>query len=130
MRPWTNCCELLRLFGVEPKSDKWAARAADLIEFDAILLHFTGLECLSALERRMMKELHVSPLIFWAQLKRALRPLVDAGGDTLRALGLPIVGDVYTVHVLMAAIAKATQDGPFDDKDMELAQQLGEVLGL
>lgn len=51
-----------------------------------------------------MSAFHVSPLIFWSQLKRAVRPLVDAGGVTLRALGI-CVDDAFTMHRLLAAIA-------------------------
>lgn len=131
MRPWDNCCGLFRLFGIEPKTDRWAALAADLVEFDALLLHFTGLECMGDLERRYMHELHLSPLVFWSQLKRSLRPLHDAGGDTMRALGVDIEGDSYTTHSLLTAIAWAVRDDTGeDDEDAELARQLKEVLGL
>lgn len=127
MRPWNTCAELLRLFGIEPKSDKWAARACDLVEFAAILGHFSGEDRLGDLERRFMRDLKVSPLIFWSQLKRALRPLIDAGGDTLRALGVPLIGDAPTVHALLLAVAAVLREA-VTDADYTMYLQLKGVL--
>ena len=59
----------------------------DLCELGALLRWSGSVHRLSDLERGLMKEYRVSPLIFWSNQKRAVRPLLAAGGDTLRALG-------------------------------------------
>ena len=126
MRCWKNCAELLGLFGIET-SEPWAERFVDLIETGALLRHFYGGDWLGRLERQMMRELHVSPLVFWAQIKRALRPLVSAGGDTLRALGVPVAGEPGTAHELAAAIV-AELAPEISADGYEIAAQIREVL--
>lgn len=125
MRPWKNCAELLALFGIDAR-EKWAARFVDLVEVGALLLHFER-GTVSALERGYMKELHLSPLVYWSQMKRAIRPLLAAGGDTLRALGVPVRGDPMTAHELAAALAFVLKE-EVDGANAGLAEQIGQRL--
>lgn len=86
----------------------------DLCEMGALLKWAAARRPLAALERGYMKEYGYSPLVYWSQQKQAVRPLLLAGGDTLRALGVPVEGDPTTVHALADAVAEA------------LAEDLGE----
>lgn len=90
------------------------------------MLRFTGYE-LGDLERRMMRELHVSPLVFWSNIKRAVRPLLDAGPATLQALGVPVLRDLVTGHDLALALAQVLA-ADLDECDAEVGRQLEEVL--
>lgn len=114
MRPWKDCADLLALFSCDNGSGvSWFC---DLVEFAALLLWIKSPYKLGDLERAYMKELHLSPLVYWSQQKRALRPLLAAGGDVLRALGVPVEGEPSTVHELAQAVAAAQVEnlGPLD----------------
>ena len=90
------------------------------------MLRFTGYD-LGDLERQMMKELHVSPLVFWSQIKRTVRPLLDAGPATLQALGIPVGTELITGHDLALALARVLSQ-ELDECDAELGRQFEEVL--
>jgi len=120
----------LALFSIPESSS--AARFCELCDMGALAERFGLPYRLADLERAYMKELRVSPLLYWAGMKKALRPLFAAGGDTLRALGLPLEGEPQTCHDLAVAVVKATAEaiGP-ENRDLaqQLAAHLGEVLG-
>ena len=109
MRPWKNCRELLGLCGIADSLG--ADRFADLCEMGALLKWSGSPYRLADLERAFMKELAISPLLYWSLQKRVVRPLLDAGGDTLRALGVPVTGEPATVHELAEAVAEALAEG-------------------
>ncbi len=90
------------------------------------MLRFTGYD-LGDLERQMMRELHVSPLVFWSQIKRTVRPLLDAGKPTLQALGIPVGAELITGHDLALALACVLSQ-ELDECDAEVGRQLEEVL--
>ena len=93
----------------------------------AILEHFGGSAQLPELAREYMRELRFSPLVYWSNLKRELRPLFAAGGDTLRALGLPVLGDPVSVLELAKAVVEVTsQDVP--EMDREIYDQIQGIL--
>ena len=75
----------------------------------------------------MMRELRLSPLVFWAQIKRVIRPLLSAGGDTLRALDVPVTGEPGTVHELAVALVSVIAPDVGSD-GREIAEQIKEVL--
>jgi hypothetical protein len=89
----------------------------------ALLARFGRVYHLHDLERAYMRELQYSPLVYWAGMKKALRPLFEAGGETLRALGVEVEGDPQTCHDLAVGVvaALAPDLGP-ENKD--LAMQL------
>ena len=124
MRPWENCGELLSLFSIQ--RSKWAELFIDLVESGAVVLRFTGYD-LGDLERQMMRELHLSPLVFWSNIKRAVRPLLDAGPATLQALGLPVGSGLMTGHDLALSIATVLA-GELGEEDADLGRQFEEVL--
>ena len=103
----------------------------------ALLIWSGSVYKLGDLERGYMKELGISPLIYWSQQKRAVRPLLAAGGETLRALGVPVEGEPATVHDLARAVASVLAEdmGPKDyGSDLwRIAADIGkrlEVLGV
>ena len=100
-----------------------AARFCDLCDMGALLQRFGAPYRLGDLERAYMKEYHYSPLTYWAGMKKALRPLFAAGGDTLRALGLPLEGEPQTCHDLACAVVDATA-GEVGEDNRDLARQL------
>lgn len=114
MRPWKDCRDLLNLFGIPESAGSSAF--VDLCELGALLRWSGSVHRLSDLERGLMKEYRVSPLIFWSNQKRAVRPLLAAGGDTLRALGLPVEAEPRSVHELAEAVAEVLAEdmGPRD----------------
>lgn len=122
---WKNCAELLAIFGIE--NNPWVERFVDLVETAALLRHFYGKDYLGPLERQTMRELRLSPLVFWSNLKRAVRPMLSAGSETLRALGVPVVGEPVTAGALIGALAYvlALQ---VKDTDEDIALQLRELL--
>lgn len=116
MRPWKDCADLLALFSVN--NGVGACRFADLCELGALLRAAgTGQYGLGDLERAMMKEYRISPLLFWSVQKQAVRPLLAAGGDTLRALGVKVDGDPTTVHQLAAGIVAVMAEDYARDLD-------------
>lgn len=121
MKPWNNCADLLDLFAVPAGEGR--ARFEDLCDLGALLIRFGSYYDLGDLERVYMKEQRLSPLVFWSCQKRAVRSLLAAGGDTLRALGVPVEGEPATVHALAVAVAKAQAEG-LADSDKELYTQL------
>ena len=98
----------------------------DLVETGAVVLRFTD-HSLGDLERQMMRELRFSPLVFWSQIKRTVRPLLDAGPATLQALGIPVGTELITGHDLALALAQVLAD-ELDECDAEVGRQIGEVL--
>lgn len=115
-RPWKCCGDLLDLFGVPACEGR--ERFEDLCELGALLLRFYPAFGLSPLERALMRENAWSPLVFWACQKRAIRPLLTAGGDTLRALGVKVEEEPTTVHALAVGVCMAmAADVAEDDED-------------
>lgn len=123
MRPWQDCKGLLELFSI-PRGFG-ADRFCDLVDMGALLLRFDPGQRLSDLERCIMAELGVSPLVYWAAMKRAVRPLLAAGGDTLRALGIPVKGEPRSVHQLAEAVVSVLAP-ELPPEAAEEAQQIGE----
>lgn len=129
MRQWRSCADLLDLFAVPDSEGR--RRFEDLSDMGALLRRFADWWKLGDLERCMMKEEHLSPLLFWSCIKRAVRPLLSVGGDTLRALGVPVEGDPSTAHDLaLAVVTVLAEDLTEADKELsnQLQQRLEEVL--
>lgn len=125
MKPWKDCKGLLDLFSVPDSVG--AERFIDLVELGALLIRFKLPYRMANLERQMMRELSVSPLLYWSAMKRSVRPLLAAGGDTLRALGVPVEGEPATCHDLAAAVAAAVAED-LGEENRDLAYQIAEVL--
>lgn len=64
----------------------------DLVNLGACLKHWYPYKKLGVLARGFMRDLKVSPLIYWSTMRRAVRPLIEAETRTLEALGLQLRG--------------------------------------
>lgn len=123
MRQWRSCADLLDLFAVPDSEGR--RRFEDLCDMGALLRRFADWWKLGDLERCMMKEERLSPLLYWSCIKRAVRPLLSAGGDTLRALGVPVEGEPATAHALaLAVVAVLAEDLTEADRETAAPIQL------
>lgn len=119
---WTGPEELLMLFSIDP-SAPGADDFADLVWLSATVLKFPELGCGTySVAVQMMRERKWSPLVYWSRIKRGCRPLIEAGAETLRGLGLLIPeGDKltgYTIaHGAAAALAAAGLGGELGDAE-------------
>lgn len=126
MKPWKDSQELLDLFSI-PRT-AWSDKFCALCDMGAISRRFGGSFMIRDISRSYMSACHISPLVYWSNMKRAVRPLLDAGGDTLRALGLPIVGDPMSCVELVQAVVDVTyQQVP--ESDYVIYQELLELMG-
>jgi len=90
----------------------------------AIARRFGREDLLGEIARGYMSAAHISPLVYWSNVKRAVRPLIDAGGETLRALGLPVEEEPLSCVVIARAIVDVTyQEIPEDDYVIYLGLQ-------
>lgn len=81
--------ELLELFGVDPNKPG-AEDFYCLADLYGLMSRFPQYHVTVAdLARLRMGERKLSPLVFWSRMKRAIRPLLEADAETLRALGVP-----------------------------------------
>lgn len=124
MRPWKTCADLLDIFSVPVT--KWRDHVEDLVEMGALIEHFQA-GTLTSLERGWMREMKLSPLVYWSQIKRVLRPLLAAGGDTLRALGVPVLGEPRTAQDVLAALVDVLAD-EVKEEDIDIADAIGDRL--
>lgn len=117
-RPFQTVGEFLDLFGVQ--RDKRGARDfCELVERAALLRRWPELGgnpyevALFSLSSQ-----HISPLVYWANMRRALAPVMDTDRDALAALLGGPVGDEdsFTVYDLAAALADALRSGVGDDQ--------------
>lgn len=114
---WQTVGDLLRLFDVDTSSTG-ARYFIDLTELYSCCLKFHEVR-FRDLVGVHLRDLRISPLIFWSQQRRALRPLMEADGDTLRALGLALRDRPQTIAELVQAVA-ATLAGTYADDDIDL----------
>ena len=78
---------------------------------------------LGRLATRMMRDAKLSPMIFWSRMRRALRPVLEAGRDTLVELGidgsfLP-EGRAPTCPELIQAVASCVEYSGVTDDDFD-----------
>lgn len=98
----------------------------DLVEMGALIEHFEA-GSLSGLERGFMRELKLSPLVYWSQVKRVLRPLLAAGGDALRAMGIPVQGEPRTAQDVLIALVDVLAD-EVGEENIDIADAIGDRL--
>ena len=127
MRNWRTSADLLQLFSVNLESEG-ARRFCDLCDLGSLLIGFSEPFTVGDLERAMLRELRLSPLLYWSCIKQAVRPLLSAGGDTLRALGVPVEGDPSTAHHLAVAVATALAED-LRPEDKQLANDVARAIG-
>lgn len=100
----------------------------DMVETAALLHHFyPEVKCCWLVSTGMMRELRVSPLVFWSNIKRELRPILTADPDTLRALGLPVQGQLQTVYDVAQALVDVLAP-EVEDSNRDIAEAMIKVL--
>lgn len=117
MMIWKTAGDLLQVFNVDTSSTG-ARYFIDLTELYSCCLKFHDVR-FRDLVAVQLRELRISPLIFWSLQRRALRPLMEAEADTLRALGLALRDRPQTIAALVQAVA-ATLAGTYADDDTDL----------
>ena len=99
----------------------------DLVNLGACLKHWYPFNNLGDLARGFMRDLKVSPLIYWATMRRAVRPLIEAEAQTLEALGLQLRGPDHDQRpTTCLELAEMVVDvlATEDNSPMELAVQI------
>lgn len=124
MNYWTDITELFEMFGVDRRS-RGALDMVTLVTISALMANFPeyGLT-VGDVARHIMRERKISALVFWSNIKQALRPIFEADPDTLRALGLDL-GDGEKLTGPMLALLAAERLAPLvsaDDFDRETAK--------
>ena len=107
MNIWTDITELFEMFGVDRRS-RGAQDMVTLVTVSALMANFPeyGLT-VGDVARYLMRQRKVSSLVFWSNIKAALRPIFEADNDTLRALGLDLGDGEKLTGSLLAALAAA-----------------------
>lgn len=107
MQYFDNADQFLALFEVNTES-KGAEEFACLADLLAVMKHFPQYGVtVSRLATTRMRQLKWSPRVYWSQMRRALRPILEAEPSTLRALGLPLIeGAALTCPYLAECLAQ------------------------
>ncbi len=111
---WTTIDELLELFSVRASysGTEWFCR---LVEFNAMYAAFPDLGVgYGDIIRAELRRLRCSPLLYWGQQRRALRPLLEADALTLRALGLDVPDDFNCADIARAVSAVLAVTGKYN----------------
>lgn len=116
---WNTAGELLELFGVDT-SQTGARYFIDVAELLSCTMKFHPVRFHDLLSVQL-RELRISPLVFWSLQKRALRPLLEADLSTLKALGCEFDEAPQTVAALVQGVA-AAMAARYDDDDADLIQ--------
>lgn len=114
---WKTAGELLALFGVDT-SQTGARYFIDLAELLSCTIKYHPVR-FRDLVSVQLRELRISPLVFWSLQRRALRPLLEADISTLRALGVDLVEPPQTVGALLQGVA-ASMAAYYADDDTDL----------
>ena len=90
MQHFQEAGELLDLYGID-QSKPGAQDFVVLADLYGLMSRYQDqYPCTVAdLARLLMKNRKLSPMVFWSRMKRAIKPLMEADVDTLRALGIP-----------------------------------------
>ena len=106
---YTTPAEFLGLFGVDPEK-RGAADFCELVSRIVLLRSFPGLGC-SGYDAAIfeMRVRHNSPLVYFANMRRACAPVFDSGREAVEALsGVDVKGEGdMTVYALAEAVARS-----------------------
>lgn len=108
-RPFQTVGDFLDLFGVN-RDKAGAEYFCELVERAAMLRHWPELGGNPwEVAAFAMAARHISPLVYWVNMRRALAPVMETDRDALAALlGGPVgEGDSFTVYDLADALAAA-----------------------
>lgn len=105
LRPWNTEVEFLELFGVNTAEDG-SQDFCTLCALTALFIRFPecGKSYYDVVSKRL-RELHWSPMVFYARIRKSIKPVIDAGKDTLAGLGMVVEAENVTVPALVKAIA-------------------------
>ena len=106
---YTTPAEFLGLFGVDPEK-RGAADFCELVSRIVLLRSFPSLGC-SGYDAAIfeMRARHNSPLVYFANMRRACAPVFDSGREAVEALsGVDVKGEGdMTVYALAEAVARS-----------------------
>lgn len=134
MQYFRDCTELMTLFEIDPEKPG-ADDFATLADLYGLMSRYPQYSVTVAdLAALLMRQRKLSPKVFWSRMKRAIRPLVEAEAETLRALGVPCGYTTEdhrrTCPELAAEIGAATGAGlACDGVQSELAATIAELVG-
>ena len=108
---WSSPEELLVMFSVDPSLPA-AQDFCQMVSEAALLLAHPELKCGTwAVAQGFLRRRHWSPMLFWSQQKRLLRPFFDADFDTLRGIGLDIPEKLTAYAIAHAAACAMVRRG-------------------
>ena len=106
---YTTPAEFLGLFGVDPEK-RGAADFCELVDRLVLLRSFPGLGC-SGYDAVIfeLRARHNSPLVYFANMRRACAPVFESGREAVEALsGVSVAGEGdMTVYALAEAVARS-----------------------
>ena len=112
----------LELWGIDPH-DKWPARFCALVRLSALIRAYGSDDPTRRAARLVMKQAAVSPVIFWARIKAAIAPAMDADPETLAAFGLAPYA--RSVPALALALSLGLDAASVQDQEADLLQRYG-----
>ena len=128
---YTTPAEFLGLFGVDLEK-RGAADFCQLVDRLVLLRSFPGLGC-SGYDAAIfeMRARHNSPLVYWANMRRACAPVFDSGREAVEALsGVDVKGEGdMTVYALAEAVARSlVPSAPRDAAQRSAAELLAAAI--
>ena len=128
---YTSPAEFLGLFGVDLEK-RGAADFCQLVDRLVLLRCFPELRCTgydaAIFEMRVR---HNSPLVYWANMRRACAPVFESGREAVEALsGVSVAGEGdMTVYALAEAVARSlVPSAPRDAAQRSAAELLAAAI--
>lgn len=128
---YTSPAEFLGLFGVDLEK-RGAADFCELVSRIVLLRCFPELRCTgydaAIFEMRVR---HNSPLVYWANMRRACAPVFESGREAVEALsGVSVAGEGdKTVYALAEAVARSlVPSAPRDAAQRSAAELLAAAI--
>lgn len=134
MQYFRDAAELVQLFEIDTRKPA-VADFILLCDLYGLMSRFPQYSVtVSDLAVMAMRERKLSPKVFWSRMKRAIRPLLEADAETLRALGVPcgyITEDhTRTCPEMIAEVGAAAGVGlELSGEQVEIATTIAELLG-
>ena len=128
---YSTPAEFLGLFGVDLEK-RGAADFCQLVGRIVLLRSFPGLGC-SGYDAVIfeLRARHNSPLVYWANMRRACAPVFDSGREAVEALsGVDVKGEGdMTVYALAEAVARSlVPSAPRDAAQRSAAELLAAAI--
>jgi hypothetical protein len=131
MEHWRSARGLLELYSIDV-SKSGAKYFIELAELLSLLNLFPEYGITSnQVFTEYLREEKISPLVFWSNMKRCIKPLLDADDECLNALGIPEPGK-RTCPAMVISVAAALSDGMDKygrDKFADVAWKVAQICG-